>query len=102
MTSGYGSCMPSSWSREHPKSVASTGSVLVAVAVAGLVATVVGAVAIQARSFGPLFVITAIAGIAALVFSLPVLWRMARAGRLGPVRPAGGVGEEDATPVTEA
>jgi len=91
--------MPSSWTREHPSSVAGVGSVLLGIAAAALVATLVGAVAIQADAFGPLVVLALVAGVVALVVSLPMLWRMARAGRLGPVRPAGGIGEQDARPV---
>jgi len=94
--------MSSSSTQEHPRAVASVGSVLVAVAAAGFAAALVGAVAIQARSFGPLVVVTAVVAGVALLFAAPVLWRMARTGRLGPVRPAGGVGEQDATPVTES
>lgn len=90
--------MSQSWTRNHPKSVTSTGAGLVGVVLAGVVATLVGAVAIPARSYGPLVVVAAVAGLVGLVLSVPVLWRMARTGRLGPARPAGGVGEQDAKP----
>lgn len=99
---GYERPMPRSWTCEHPKSVTATGGATLAVVVAGVVATAVGAVAIPARSYGPLVVVAAAAGLMGLVVSVPALWHMARAGRLGPARPAGGVGEQDAQPATEA
>jgi len=94
--------MPRSWTRAHPKSVTSVGSVLLAIAAAGLTAATVGAVAVQARSFGPLVVVCAVVAATVLVLAIPTLWTMARAGRLGAVRPAGGVGDQDAVPVADA
>ena len=98
---GYRRRMARSWTHAHPKSVTATGAGLVAVVVAGLVATVVGAVAIAARSYGPLVVAAVVVGLLGLVVSVPALWHLARTGRLGPARPAGGVGEEDAKPAAD-
>jgi hypothetical protein len=80
--------------REHPKSVAALGAPLAGIAAAGFVAALIGA-------SGPFLLIAGVAGVIVAAMSVPVLHRMAKEGRLGPVRRSGGVGEQDAQPVTE-
>ena len=63
--------MDPSWTEEHPKSVASVGSVLLAVVAAAVAATVIGAVAVQGRSFGPLVVIASVTAFVVLIASVP-------------------------------
>jgi hypothetical protein len=84
----------SSVTREHPKSVAALGAPLAGIAAAGFVAALIGA-------SGPFVLVAAVAGVIVAALAVPVLHRMAQEGRLGPARRSGGVGEQDARPVSE-
>jgi len=91
--------MARSWSRRHPGTVSSLGALGGAVVAAAVVALALGATAIMGNAVERL---GGIAGVAAIVGALGVgvlLFRLARSGKLSPAAPAGGVGEQDATPV---
>ena len=91
--------MNESWTKTHRKSVAGVGGAITA-AVGGLVAaTAVGAIAVPARAYGKMTVVSVGVGVALGIAAIVLLLRLGRTGRLGRTRPAGGIGEQDALPI---
>lgn len=90
--------MPRSWSRRHPGTVSSLGAAGGAVVAAAVVALALGATAIMGNSVEKLGGIAGVGAIVGAVLVGGLLFSLARSGKLSPAAPAGGVGEQDATP----
>lgn len=91
--------MPASATRRHPRTSTVVLAVVIGVVTALVVVTALGVAAIPSGNFDPLVVAAVVAGLVAAAVAVPVVASMARSGKLGRARrPAGGVGEQDATP----
>jgi len=90
--------MSRSWSTRHAGVVSSLGGLAGGLVVAAAVALALGTAAIMGNSLEKLGGIAGIAAIAGALLAGALLFSLARSGKLSAADPAGGVGEQDATP----